>query len=363
MKVCYIGPFDPEYPRNRVIIKGLRKNGVEVVECNSQSVNRIIDYFKILTSHLAVKCDVIILGARGMYYGQPLLPFIKRITNKPIVFDAMLTLYERSVSDRKTVSINSINANLLYLLDYNALHGANLVLSDTNAHSSYYSRFYDIDSKKIRRVLVGSDDEFFYPRKNIKEDTCFKVLFWGGFIPLQGVKYIIKAAKLLENHKDIKFELRGFGQTYKEAVELYRCIKAENVILIPNWLPYQALPDYISKADACLGIFGETEKAMRVIPNKAIEALAMRKPLITGDSPAAREILTNMDNSLLVPMADSKMLADAILTLKEDKNLRDRIAEKGYQLFRKNLTPKVIGSKLKLILTEVAKEQQHKPLV
>lgn len=355
MKVCYFGPYDPGYPRNRVLIKGLRKNGVEVVECNSQSVTRIIDYFKLLTSHQALKYDVIILGARGMYYGQPLVPFIKRITSKPVVFDAMLTLYERSVLDRKIVSINSINAALLYLLDYNALHGANLVLSDTNAHSCYYSRFYDIDSKKIRRVLVGSDDEIFYPRQIKREDDCFNVLFWGGFIPLQGVKYIIKAAKLLENHKDIKFELRGFGQTYKEAVELSRRIKTENAVLIPNWLPYEDLPDYIAKADVCLGIFGETEKAKRAIPNKAVETLAMRKPLITGNSPAAREILTSMDNSLLVPMANSKILADAILTLKEDKNLRDRIAENGYQLFRKKLAPKVIGSSLKLALTELIK--------
>ena len=79
----------------------------------------------------------------------------------------------------------------------------------------------------------------------------------------------------------------------------------------------------------------------------------MSKPLITGNSPAARELLTNMDNSLLVPMANPKMLADAILTLKEDKNLRDRIAKNGYALFKRKLTPRTIGAGLKSILTEL----------
>lgn len=353
MKVCYFGPYDPGYPRNRVLIKGLRKNGVDVIECNSQSASRIIDYSKLLKKHQTLQYDVIILGARGIYYGQPIVPFIKRLTRKPVVFDAMLTLYERSVSDRKAVSVNSINAKWLYLLDYNALHYANLILSDTNAHSNYYSRFYDVDSKKFRRILVGSDDEFFYPRPSKNEEQYFRVVFWGGFIPLQGVEYIIEAAKLLENQKDIKFELRGFGQTYHQALELSRRIKAENITFNSSWVPYQDLPDYIARADVCLGIFGETEKAMRVIPNKAVESLAMKKPLITGDSPAAREILVTKENSLLVPMANPRILADAILSLKEDNKLKKKIADNGHKLFKKILSPRAIGVQLKHNLTEL----------
>ena len=359
MRVCYFGPYSPGCPRNRVIIEGLRKNGVEVVECNSQSANRISDYLKLLTVHQTLKYDVIILGARGIYYGQPLMPFIKKMTSKPVVFDAMLTLYETCVIDRKTVSSNSIRAGMLYLLDYAALNGANLILSDTNAHSEFYSNFYNVASSKFGRVLVGSDDEIFFPRQPNKVNDSFLVVFWGNYIPLQGVKYIIEAAKLLESNKDIKFELRGFGQTYNETFELWRKLRLENITFITQRIDYAKLPNYIAKADICLGIFGETEKAMRVIPNKAVETLAMRKPLITGNSPAARELLINMENSLLVPMANSKILADAILTLKEDKNLRAKIAENGYQLFRKKLTPKIIGRRLKLALTDLVKKKHY----
>ncbi len=36
MRICYFGTYSMEegYPRNRVIIEGLRKNGVDVVECH-----------------------------------------------------------------------------------------------------------------------------------------------------------------------------------------------------------------------------------------------------------------------------------------------------------------------------------------
>jgi glycosyltransferase involved in cell wall biosynthesis len=358
MRVCYFGPYDPVCPRNRVLIKGLRKNGVDVVECNSQSINRIYDYLKLLTIHQTLKYDVIILGARGIYYGQALMPLIKRMTSKPVVFDAMLTLYETHVIDRKTVRSNSVRARLMYSLDYNAIHDAAIVLSDTNAHAQYYSHFYNLDFRKFRKVLVGSDDDIFFPRQARKENGLFLVVFWGNFIPLQGVKYIIKSAKLLEKYKDVKFELRGFGQTYNEAFELSRRLRVENVTFVSDWAPYHELPNYIAKADVCLGIFGESEKAQRVIPNKAVETLAMRKPLITGDSAAAKEILTDMDNSLLVPMVSPKMLAEAILTLKNDKKLRDKIAENGYKLFKEKLTPKAIGKELKSILMELVEKSK-----
>ncbi len=32
MRICYFGCYDPDYPRNRVILKGLRKVGVDLAE-------------------------------------------------------------------------------------------------------------------------------------------------------------------------------------------------------------------------------------------------------------------------------------------------------------------------------------------
>jgi len=356
MKVCYFGPYDLHHPRSRIIIKGLRESNVDVIECNSSSSNRLLDYIKLLKKHQTLKYDVVILGARGDYYGQPLVPVVKKITRNPLVFDAVLTLYETSIIDRKLVDERCVRSQLLYILDYYALHNADLVLSDTAAHMNYYSDTYRVNLGKFRRIFISADDDFFYPRQHKKEDGCFFVMFWGGFIPLQGVEYIIRAAKLLESHRDIRFELRGFGQTYNEALELSKSLNVKNITFVPNWVPYEEFPNYIAKADVCLGVFGETEKARRVIPTKAVEALAMQKPLITGDSSAAREILVNMKNSLLVPMANPEALADAILTLKEDQKLREKIAENGYRLFKKKLCPKAIGKELKSVLVELTEK-------
>ena len=63
----------------------------------------------------------------------------------------------------------------------------------------------------------------------------------------------------------------------------------------------------------CLGIFGATEKAALVIPNKVFQILSARRPLITRDSPAIRELLGDgVPGATLVPPADPVALAAAI---------------------------------------------------
>lgn len=346
LRVCYLGPFNPVITRNRVIIKGLMRNDVKVIICNSFSSNRAINYVKALKS-LKLDFDVLMIGARGDYFGQPLVPIFKAITKKPVVFDCMLTLYETNVIDREYVVDGSVKAKLWYFLDSTALHRADLVLSDTYSHSQYYSTEYKVNIGKFRRVFVGTDDDAFFPRSPKVTSDYFLVMFWGGFIPLHGIECIVRAAKLLEGHSDIRFELRGNGQTYDSMVSLAAALKLKNISFQPVWVTHEELPDHIARADVCLGNFGSTDKAKRVITSKSVDTLAVKKPLITGDSPAAREVFKDRDNCMLVPMSNPQALAEAILTLKNDDGLRRKIAQNGYNLYKQRLTPQVIGRELK----------------
>jgi len=108
-----------------------------------------------------------------------------------------------------------------------------------------------------------------------------------------------------------------------------------------------------AKADIGLGIFGETNKAKKVIPHKIFDLMAMKKSIITGDSPAVREILTDKKNVILCKMANTKSLAESILLLKNNRQLREKISVNAYNLFKKKFTRKKIGEELKDILEEL----------
>ena len=62
-----------------------------------------------------------------------------------------------------------------------------------------------------------------------------------------------------------------------------------------------------------------------------LEAAACRRALITTDAPGCRELVTHMENGMLVPLYDAVALADAIAMLASDSKLRHRLAEAAYK--------------------------------
>ena len=88
------------------------------------------------------------------------------------------------------------------------------------------------------------------------------------------------------------------------------------------------LPDFIQRSDIQLGIFGNTIKTKMVIPNKVYSAVAMKKPVITADTPAIRELFSNYENCVLCKIANGKDLAKKIEQLYLNPSLRNKIATK-----------------------------------
>jgi glycosyltransferase involved in cell wall biosynthesis len=353
MKVCYFGSYDPKYSRNRIIIKGLKQNGVEVFECQDDSPIWL-RYFKLLWKYLHLKRhDVIIVGTQG-HTSVILAWLLAKIFRRKLIFDPFISLYDTAVFDRKEVDKSSLKAKYYYYLDKWSCALADIVIVDTREHLNYFHKKFNISKSKIRIVYVGADNDVFFPRERKDNKFTFTIYFYGTFIPLHGIQYIIKAAKMLEKESDIIFKIIGNGQTYDQILKLSKKLEVRNVLFLGS-VGYEELPKHLAKADVCLGIFGDTNKAKRVIPNKVYDALAMKKPLITGDSPAVREVLTNNKNALLCEMANPEALADAILVLKEDRELRTKIAENGYKLFNERFTPQRLGFELKLIIEECLK--------
>ena len=338
MRICYFGMYDKNYSRNRVIIRGLKENGHEVFECQSREpgFNKYVELFK---KHRQLKnqYDLMIVG----FPGQTIMPFARFITGKKIIFDAFSSHYGGYVADRGYHAKISLAALYYWFLDWLSCLLADKVLLDTNEHIEYFSRLLKINSSVFKRVFVGSDDKIFFPQAKKHHEDKFIVYFHGTYIPLQGVEYIVEAADLLKEHKNIEFRLLGKGQTFAEIKTKNEKLKTNNVKFLEP-VKYEKLPEYLAQADVILGIFGKTQKAGIVIPNKVYEALAMKKAVITRKSKAIDELLTNNENVMLVNPADPKDLADKILELRRNQDLRSKIAENGYRLFKEKLTAKKV---------------------
>ena len=135
------------------------------------------------------------------------------------------------------------------------------------------------------------------------------MLFVGKLIPLHGLETMLAAARTLP---ELPFRLVGSGQLESLVRE-----RPANVEWVP-WVEYERLPGELHRAGCALGIFGTSAKAQRVIPNKAFQALACGTPLVTADTPAARELLVDGESALLVPPGDPEALAGALRTARRE---------------------------------------------
>ncbi|HNW09366.1 MAG TPA: glycosyltransferase [bacterium] len=329
MKVCYFGIYRSNYSRNRTLIKGLKDNGIEIIECRTdcRGLAKYIDLFKQYWP-LRKAYDVMMVG----FPGQQAMILARLLTRRPIFFNAFVSLYDSMVLDRQELSPRSFKARYFWFLDWLSCRLASMIILDTDAHIDYFVRTFHLEKEKFLRVWVGSDDRELFPVESKKNSDDFMVHFHGSMVPLQGVNYILKAAKLLES-KNIKFNIIGSKIKKLAPVGQY-----PNVNFIDD-VPYEELRDYMARADVCLGVFGASDKTKRIIPNKVFEAIACARPVITGDSPAVRELFTDGENIALCRLADSESLAAKILALESNALLRQKIADNAFVLFQSRLKP------------------------
>jgi glycosyltransferase involved in cell wall biosynthesis len=258
----------------------------------------------------------------------------------------MISLYDTLVQDRTLFSARSLLARFLFWLDSLSFRLADLLIADTQEEKEFFCTRFGLDEKQVVVLPVGAEDTIFRPIAPLPRERRFEVLFYGKFIPLHGIPYILEAAKLLEE-EDLHFTLIGTGQLRQKMEEKARRLNLKNTDF-SDWVPLEELPRYMARASVCLGIFDPGEKAGRVIPNKVYQALAMGKPVITGDSPATHSLLDGA--ALLCPRGSAEELAAAIRHMKNDPYLQEELSRRGYDRFCEHFSSERIGTELREVL-------------
>ena len=324
------------------MIKGLRENSAEVMECHvdlwrgtedKSQVKGFLSKIKIALSYLInypllvcrylllPKHDVVVVGYMGQFDILVIWLFA-RIRGVPICWDVFLSLYDTVVVDRKIVSQRSIFARILYAIEWIGSRMADMLILDTAEHARYFESLYNLPSGTASVVFVGAERDVFTGVSTDRRDSnVFTVLFYGQFIPLHGIDIIVYAAGIMQARgDDVRWILIGTGQ---EASRIDGIIEEENIKVIDriSWVPYEQLVYYICMADVCLGIFRGEGKATRVIPNKVFQVMAAGTPVITADTPAIRELSgENMDGVCLIEPDNPEALVRAVLKFKTMHN-------------------------------------------
>jgi glycosyltransferase involved in cell wall biosynthesis len=274
--------------------------------------------------------DALIVG----YPGHLDLPAARRAAgSRPVVFNPLVSLADTLVSDRGRFRAGGLAARALTAVDRYAFRAADLVVADTGANAEL---FRSLGAGRVEVCFVGAEERVFGPGWSPPAE--FTALFVGKLIPLHGLETILAAARLAP---DLRFRIVGSGQLDRLLHD-----RPPNVEHIP-WVEYEQLPDELGRASCALGIFGTSAKAARVIPNKVFQALACGTPVVTADTPAARELLRDGESALLVPPGDPHALASAL------RRVTPELGEGGLAAYREYASEEVLGARWRRLIEEL----------
>jgi glycosyltransferase involved in cell wall biosynthesis len=355
MRVVYFGSYDDRVsPRVRQLREGLRRAGVEVVECRAHG-RALPRYVRLLRAlpRAARGADLLLVGKPGQRE-MPLAAALARALRLPLAFDCFASLWVNEVLERGRVARGSFAAWKLAQLDRFALRHADVGLVDTHAHGRLIASLLRPAPAgrvaPLRRVFVGAEEQFRPLPRPDGGDDAIEALFVGTFIPFQGVDVILRAAALLRAERRLRFTLLGDGQTHAAMVALARALRLENVRFEAP-LPYAALPERLARADLCLGHFADTPTAQAVVPKKVFAALASARAVVTADGPGVREAV-DATTAYLCRAGDAEDLANTLRRALEDPAGRDAIARRGRALHERLFTTEAVGAACRDALAE-----------
>jgi len=220
-----------------------------------------------------------------------------------------------------------------------------LILKNTDflfANSSYVLNktlnIYPVANSKILPVPINYDQ--FTPANNTKEirqkldlGKSIFVFSAGRFVRWKGFEYLIEAFNILVNEyskTNIKLRIAGHGPEESKYRSLIHQYSLDNFVSLIGYIPNNEMRDYYSAADifvisSIIDDNGDTEGFGLV----SLEANACNTPVIGTRVGGIVDVIEDGYNGFLVEQKDPYKLAEKIIELSENNELRNSMGGNG----------------------------------
>ena len=180
-----------------------------------------------------------------------------------------------------------------------------------------------------RIIPNGIDTEHFSPDvPQLEEfaDGKLNILFVGRLEKRKGLDYLLQACgKVKKQFHDFRLIVVGPGTRLRNRYEkLVKELNLDNVVFT-GLVTSAELPKYYRSAD----IFCAPATGGESFGIVLLEAMASGKSVVASNIEGYASVLNNGEEGLLVSPRDEEALAQALLTLLDDKSLRQRMGAKG----------------------------------
>lgn len=235
---------------------------------------------------------------------------------------------------------------------------ARFVVTCTEYNRRHLTRLNGKNRKEIRRIYHGIDTDLFNGSGfSPCPEAPYRILTVARLTPKKGLPTVYRALKVLHDQK-IPFvhTLIGDGDDREQILELRRSLGLENVTRWLGTQPHDVVLTHFRKAHLfVLGCRVAANGDRDGIPNVFLESMAMGVPVVSTRVSAVPEVVINEETGLLVSPENPQEMAQAILQLLTNAELRKRIIHKARKNVREVFDNKVLIRELAALLSPIVK--------
>jgi len=317
---------------------------IKILEKKLKSIGVSFETYPISSSHLSFIKDLITL--KNIYYilKNNNIDILMAYTHKPVVFCGFLVKYFSKISfypmitglgygfikdNEFKIKRFIFNKTLIQLLR-SSLKNAKNIIFQNNDDKFLFKKLNILKKNQISKVINGSGvDLKLYQRTKIPKKPIF--LMVSRLLVDKGVREYVESARIVKlKYPNVIFKLIGESDHNPSSISIGEL----NDWIKNDYIKYSKYSNNISKElDKCR--FFVLPSYREGMPRSVLEALAKGRPIITTNTAGCKETVIDGYNGHLVPIQNSKSLANAMIKLLACDNSKiDILGDRSYKLAR-----------------------------
>lgn len=215
--------------------------------------------------------------------------------------------------------------------------------------------------EKFTTIYSGFDVEpFLHPpvardemrRKLGLQDNDVVVGKIGRLFPLKGHEQVIAAAKLIvPAHRNVKFLIVGDGILRPQYEQDVASAGLKDNFIWTGMVPPEEIPALMGAMDIVLHA-SQWEGLARVLP----QGLIAGKPVVSFAIDGAPEVVRDGETGFLAPLNDTQALANGMVKLIADPELRAKLGSRGRELFTDQFRHQTMSREIRRVYERVVNE-------
>lgn len=200
-----------------------------------------------------------------------------------------------------------------------------------------------IEKELGRKSVVipnGVDLERFFPipKKNSNTENL-TIITLSRIDDKKGLEYAIQSMpKILENYPKTKLKILGDGDYRSHLEQLTAALGLDKSVEFAGSIPNTEVPNHLQNAEIFL-----LPSLFEGLPLTLLESMACGLPVVSTPVSVAPGIIEKWNNGIIVPFKSPDAIADAIITLLSNQDLREKYAKNSSDAAKETMSWKSVA--------------------